>query len=111
MRRKGKASPERETPSHEYVFSVPDTGKTGSLTLADGNAVTNLLELSMCLKQMSMKDFRRMVSQDRNEICEWLLRHVKDKDLADKVGRLVMKDKIELAILRGLIGRSREIVA
>jgi hypothetical protein len=71
--------------------------------LKDGRVVKNLLDLARALREMKPEIFEYHVNRDKNDFSEWIRHVVKDEILADNVARLIMKDKIEILLLRRIL--------
>jgi len=53
-----------------------------ALWLSNGSTVRNLKELAAALKKISAKDYREHVTEERNEVAEWVQEILNDEELA-----------------------------
>lgn len=76
--------------------------------LNDGRVVKNLYELAEALTNMKEKTFKHHVNKKKNDFSEWIKEVIQEEKLANEVARLVMKDKIQIAIQKHAIREMKE---
>jgi len=74
----------------------------------DGRMLRNVLELAEALSNMKEKTFKFHVNKNKNDFSEWVRDVVREEKLADEIARLVMKDKIQIAVQKHVIQKMRE---
>jgi hypothetical protein len=68
----------------------------------DGKELHSLPELALALREMKISTFRYHVNKQKNDLSEWVRNTLNEKEIADKLARIVTKDKAELILLRYL---------
>ncbi|MFH1331718.1 MAG: DUF5752 family protein [archaeon] len=76
--------------------------------VSDGRYVRNIYELVQVFEDMKEKTFKYHVNKKKNDFSEWIRQVIGDEKLADKVARLVMKDKIQIVLQKHLIKKLNE---
>lgn len=76
--------------------------------LNDGRIIRNVYELANALNDMKEKTFKHHVNKKKNDFSEWIRDVVHEEKLANEIARLVMKDKIQIAIQKHVIQKMRE---
>ncbi len=74
----------------------------------DGRKVKNVFELAEAVSTMKEKTFKFHVNKNKNDFSEWIRHVVGEEKLADEVARLVMKDKILIALQKYVIRKMLE---
>ncbi|MBM3200131.1 hypothetical protein FJZ53_04270 [Candidatus Woesearchaeota archaeon] len=93
---------------YEYKYRVTDATPSEYFYVKDGPVVKNLVELAKALKEMKPTVFEYHNNRNKNDFSEWVRNCIKDVVLADKMARIVMKDKTEILVLRRLFELSEK---
>jgi len=90
----------------KYNYELKELEPKNYFYACDGSVFKNLIDLANALRKMKVKTFKYHVNREKNDFSKWVRHCIKDKKLADNLARLVMKDKIEIQVLRRIIQKS-----
>ncbi len=68
---------------------------------SNGKVASNLKELKEILKDMPEEKFRTYVNEEKHDFSNWIKYSLENEEFADKVSKMMKKDKLVEALSNG----------